>query len=98
MKSESTFLSALPFEEEAIDRAVYRQYLPEISLKICSPEDLIVLKAFADRTRNWADIETVVTRQENLDWNYIYLQLTPLVEIKDAPEILEKLEKLKLDF
>lgn len=86
---------ALPFEEEATRRASYQNYLPEISLKICSPEDLIVLKAFADRTRDWADIETVVIKQKNLDWNYISLQLSPLVELKDAPEILDKLEKLK---
>ncbi len=91
-------LGALPFEEEAINRASYQNYLPEISLKICSPEDLIVLKAFADRTRDWADIETIVIKQEKLEWDYIYAQLTPLVELKEAPEILQKLEKLKSNF
>lgn len=88
-------LGALPFEEEAINRASYQNYLPEISLKICSSEDLIVLKAFADRTRDWADIETIIIKQEKLEWNYIYAQLTPLVKLKEEPEILQKLEKLK---
>lgn len=91
-------LGALPFEEEATNRATYQNYLPEISLKICSPEDLIILKAFADRLRDWADIETVIIKQEKLDWEYIYLQLAPLVELKDAPEILEKLERIKTGF
>jgi len=88
-------LAALPFEEEVIERASFQNYLPDISLKICSPEDLIVLKAFADRTRDWADIETIVIKQKKLEWNYIYAQLTPLIELKEAPEILRKLEKLK---
>ncbi len=88
-------LGALPFEEEATKRASYQNYLPEIRLKICSPEDLIILKAFADRTRDWADIETVVIKQEKLDWNYVYRQLAPLVELKGAPEILIKLDNLR---
>lgn len=88
-------LGALPFEAEATKRASYQNYLPEIRLKICSPEDLIILKAFADRTRDWADIETVVIKQEKLDWNYVYRQLAPLVELKGAPEILIKLDNLR---
>ncbi|HXG86454.1 MAG TPA: nucleotidyl transferase AbiEii/AbiGii toxin family protein [Pyrinomonadaceae bacterium] len=91
-------LGALPLEEEAISRASYEKYLPGISLKICSSEDLIILKAFADRLRDWADIETVIIKQDKLDWDYIYRQLTPLVELKDAPEILEKLERIKTGF
>ncbi len=88
-------LGAFPFEELMISRARYREYIPTIKLKICSAEDLIVLKAFADRVRDWGDINSVLIKQENLDWKYIYEQLTPLVELKEAPEILEKLEKLK---
>lgn len=65
-------------------------------MKICSAEDLIVFKAFADRGRDWVDIESVIVKQDNLDWDYINFQLAPLVELKYAPEILTKLKKLRL--
>lgn len=60
----------------------------------CESHD-IVLKAFADRLQDWADIRTVLIKQKNLDWNYIDEQLEPLVELKEAPEILTKLENLR---
>ncbi len=79
-----------------INRAEYQKYLPDISLKICSAEDLIVLKAFADRDKDWNDIKTIIIKQNKLDWDYIDTLLPPpLVETKYAPEILTKLEKLK---
>ena len=31
-----------------------------------------------------------------LDWDYVLLHLRPLVEIKEAPEILVRLERLRL--
>jgi len=90
-------LGGFPFEQEMINRAAYQEYLPDISLKICSAEDLIVLKAFADRDKDWSDIKTVIIKQKKLDWNYIKEQLAPLVELKYAPEILDKLEKIRLE-
>jgi len=88
-------LGAFPFEESMTNRADYQTYLPDIKLKICSAEDLIILKAFADRIKDWSDIQTVLIKQENLDWTYINEQLAPLVELKEAPEILTKLENLQ---
>ena len=78
-----------------INRTSKREYLPKISLRICSTEDLIVLKAFADRNKDWSDIESVLIKQRKLDWKYINQQLAPLVELKEEPEILTKLEKLR---
>jgi hypothetical protein len=88
-------LGAFPFEESAVERSTFQEYLPDVFLRICSAEDLIVLKAFADRGRDWADIESVIIRQSELNWRYINEQLTPLVELKYAPEIIVKLEKLR---
>jgi hypothetical protein len=87
-------LGAFPFEESAVERSTFQEYLPNVFLKICSAEDLIVLKAFADRGRDWVDIESIIIRREKLDWYYIYEQLAPLVELKYAPEIITKLQKL----
>ena len=64
-------LAALPYEELAIQRSSYFDYSPGISLRTCSAEDLIVLKAFAGRGQDWADVERVIVRQTGkLDWDY----------------------------
>jgi len=92
-------LAALPYEELVIQRSSYFDYPPGISLRTCSAEDLIVLKAFAGRAQDWADIERVIVRQTGkLDWDYIREQLQPLAELKDAPEILEQLETRRVEF
>lgn len=54
-----------------------------------------MLKAFADRAQDWADVEMVVRRQGRLlDRSSILANLEPLVELKEAPEILDKLRGL----
>jgi hypothetical protein len=88
-------LSGLPFEEEMIKRATSFTFHPNCSLITCSAEDLIILKAFADRTRDWMDVESVIIRQgEKLNTNYIIDRLSPLCELKEAPEIIDKLKNL----
>ena len=92
-------LAALPYEELVIQRSSYLHYSPGISLRTCSAEDLIVLKAFAGRGQDWADIERVIVRQTGkLDWDYIYEQLRPLAQLKDAPEIVDQLEARRVEF
>ena len=90
-------MGALPFEEGAVRRASYVEYADGIALKICSPEDLIVMKAFASRPQDWMDVRMTIVRQGNinLDWDYILTQLRPLAEAKEAPEILDQLSALR---
>jgi hypothetical protein len=89
-------LAGLPFEECVIDRATEFSFLRSITLRTCSAEDLIIYKAFADRNRDWADIEGILIRQKNkLDWKHIEKYLIPLCELKESPHILPKLIKLK---
>ena len=91
-------LAALPFEAEAAARASTFEFLPSVGLLTCSAEDLIVMKAFADRSRDWLDIEGILIRQKGvLDWPYITQRLTPLCELKEAPDILQRLEALRRD-
>lgn len=88
-------LGALEFEKLAVSRSSIWDPLPDISLRTCSAEDLIIFKSFADRLQDWADIENILSVRENLDWDYIHEQLEPLVEVKEAPEILVKLQQLR---
>lgn len=90
-------LAALPFEEEAVKRSTCFEFLPGVKLLTCSAEDLIVMKAFAERDRDWLDIRGIIIRQgTKLDWRYIKDQLTPLCELKESPNILPRLDDLKL--
>ena len=65
-------LGALPFEELIVQRSSLFDYTPNIALRTCSAEDLIVLKAFAGRSQDWVDVERIIVRQTGkLDWTYI---------------------------
>ena len=92
-------LAALPFEEMLVQRSSLFDYPPRIALRTCSAEDLIVLKAFAGRSQDWADVERIIVRQTGkLDWVYIREQLRPLAELKGAPEIVAQLEQRRREF
>src|SRR6185436_14411324 len=92
-------LGALPFEELMVQRSSLFTFPPNVELRTCSAEDLVVLKAFAGRGQDWVDVERVIVRQAgNLDWTYIFEQLTPLAELKDAPNIIEQLEQRRVEF
>ena len=89
-------LGGLPFEALAVSRSSLFTFPPDVPLRTCSAEDLIVLKAFADRPKDWLDIEGILIRQaEHLDWTYIRTQLAPLAELKDNPELVDKLEQVR---
>jgi hypothetical protein len=88
-------LGGIEFEERVVSRATRYEFLPGVSLLTCSAEDLLVLKAFADRPRDWGDVETIITRQQTqLDWRYILEQLEPLCHAKGAPEIADHVRQL----
>jgi predicted nucleotidyltransferase len=91
-------LGALPFEESSINRAKDIEVHPGTSLRFCSPEDLIVMKAFANRDLDWRDIQMTIVRQREvkaLDWEYIRHQLEPLLMLKDEPEIMIRLDDFR---
>ena len=91
-------LGATEFENAMIARAEYREYLPDVKLKICSAEDLIVMKSFAARPKDWIDVESVLARQAELDWQYIKSMIEPLAEIHYDIDILGELEKRRKTF
>lgn len=85
-------LAGLPFEETVIERASRFEFAAGVSALTCSAEDLVILKAFADRGQDWLDIEGILVRQKGkLDRVYIETRLESLCELKEAPEILDRL-------
>lgn len=92
-------LGGMAFEYRAAERSVLHEFLPGVRLRICTAEDFIVFKVFAARPLDWRDVEMTIVRQgdEKLDWRYIHEQLVPLLELKERPDLLDQLEKLRVE-
>lgn len=90
-------LGALPFEAAAVARSKKIEVEEGAPLRLCSAEDLIVMKAFASRPLDWNDVRGILVRQgtRKLDWRYIRRHLRPLCDLKDAPEIMAELERIR---
>jgi hypothetical protein len=55
---------------------------------------LLVHKCFANRERDWADVDGILARQWNkLDLKLVRTELKPLADLKEAPEIVARLEE-----
>ena len=88
-------LGGLPFEQRLVERASLWTVPRHGTIRTCSAEDLIVLKAFASRPQDWIDVEKVIIRQgQRLDRSLILEELTPLAELKEEPEILDHTKRL----
>ena len=61
----------------------------------CSAEDLVILKSFASRPRDWIDVEKTIIRQGiSLNRAVILEELEILASLKEEPEILAQIESL----
>lgn len=89
-------LAAAEFEFGAIARSTRETFAEATDLQVCSPEDLIVYKAFAARAIDWRDVEGILIRQQGrLDFAQIEVNLRPLCELKEDPEIYAHYETLR---
>ncbi len=89
-------LAALPFEQNAVARSSLFEFESGCLLRTCSAEDLIVMKLFAFRPRDVSDAESIAIRQRGvLDWRYIEENLQPLAGIKEQPDIMAALTRLR---
>lgn len=85
-------LGALPFERETITRSSLRRLAEGVALRVPAPEDLIVMKAFAGRSRDWDDIAGILRRQAStLDLRAIIERAAPLFELLERPEGMARL-------
>lgn len=88
-------LGAMPFEAGAIARATDAELARGAVLRTCSATDLVVHKAFAARPQDWVDVEGVLVRQRGaLDWPQLWQDLSELAALKEAPDLLDELERV----
>lgn len=88
-------LGGLPFEERLLKRGVIWNVPRHGRIRICSAEDLTIMKAVANRDRDWIDIRGILLRQgKGLNRKLIVEELAPLVKLKEEPEILDRLVRL----
>ena len=89
-------LAWTPFESQMLARASTYRFTRKVALPTASAEDVIVMKAFAGRRQDWVDVEGILAKQRGkLDWEYIRRELSLLCELKEAPEIMDELQRMR---
>ena len=84
---------AFPFELEVLQRASYWQVTPDIALRTCSAEDLVLYKLVAARLIDLHDVQSVVSRMgARLDADRVRLWGGRFAEILEKPELLDPFE------
>lgn len=79
----------LPFEEQAIRRARVVG-LGGAEVRVCSPEDLILMKIISERQRDLDDARGVtLVRYADLDLAYLEPRIHELAELLEKPAILQ---------
>jgi hypothetical protein len=88
-------LGGIPFEERVIERSSAWDLGLAEPLATCSAEDLVVLKAFAGRDKDWLDVEGIVVRQgDRLKTAQVLRELEPLLELKEDVLSLARLQAI----
>ncbi len=85
----------LPFEEEAIRRAVVREVCGQ-AVRFCTAEDLVLLKIASTRPMDREDVRQILARQaEALDGEYLDPRVEELASLLERPELAEEYRQLR---
>ena len=89
------FLLTTPgYEEQIIARAV-RTTIADVTVWVCTAEDLIIQKVLANREKDWQDIAGIVVEQrEQLDNHYVEMWLTQFSEILEQADLLRRYQRI----
>ncbi len=88
-------LGGIPFEERVVERSSPWEVGGAEPLVTCSAEDLVVLKVFAGRDKDWLDVEGLVVRQgDRLKESLVLRELPPLLELKEDSRSLARLQAI----
>lgn len=79
-------LGVLPFEEEMVERGIV-QSTNTLSVRLPTPEDLIIMKAIAHRPKDLEDIRTIVDKNPDLDIPRIKQWVKSFAEVLEMPDL-----------
>lgn len=86
-------IGLLPFEQEMIERS--KRFSAEgARFNIPTPEDLIIMKAIAHRSKDMIDIESIVDANPKLDIKRIKRWVTEFAAVLEMPELWTDIEKI----
>jgi hypothetical protein len=83
---------ALPFEQTLIERAT-RVDIGALSVRVAQPQDLLVMKALANRPRDRADIETLLRQFPSMDTTAARQTVKEFAEVLESPELLAEFDR-----
>jgi len=86
-------LGILPFEEEVIERGIV-QSTSTLSIRLPTPEDLIIMKAIAHRPKDLEDIRTIVDKNPKLDISRIEKWVGQFAEILEMPSLWDDIVEI----
>jgi hypothetical protein len=86
-------LGILPFEEEMIERGTIRSFA-NLSARLPTPEDLIIMKAIAHRPKDFEDIRTIVDKHPKLDHRRIEYWAKAFGEALEFPGLWEEINQI----
>jgi predicted nucleotidyltransferase len=86
-------LGILPFEFEMIERG-QEINVGGIQVRLPTPEDLIIMKAIAHRSKDLEDIKTVAASHPNLDKKRIQFWVEQFGTALESPNLWKEIKKL----
>ncbi len=88
-------LADLEFEKNLIKRARSRQVARGLRLRICTAEDLVIMKMVSTRPKDRGDVEGIVHRQSSkLDALYIMKWLKNFDKVLDRSDLVREFRKI----
>ncbi len=85
-------LGMLPFEFEMVKRSHLIE-IGAITLRLPTPEDLIIMKSVAHRPKDLMDIEAIANNHPNLDKEWIRFWVEQFGEALNNPELWKDISK-----
>ncbi|HPO13885.1 MAG TPA: hypothetical protein PLI09_10605 [Candidatus Hydrogenedentes bacterium] len=87
-------IAGLPFEQELVQNAGLSE-AGAIKMHVARREDLIIMKAVAQRPRDMADIEGMLNSASYIDWPYIESWVQQFAQALDRSDMVQALLQLK---
>ncbi|MFN0084267.1 MAG: nucleotidyl transferase AbiEii/AbiGii toxin family protein [Blastocatellia bacterium] len=86
-------LGGLEFEREMIERSK-KLIVGGLAIRVPTPEDLVITKAVAQRPKDLADIDAILSVTPDLDTTRVLYWVQQFADALEMPEIADNLEKI----